>query len=270
MLRSILINAARSTPQPIKDWVHSNEGRYRVVRQTFSGLMRLGDDVVEIPEGPMAGIRLAVSQHTSHAHLSGKYELPVLRAVERLVTPGVVCYDLGASIGYLSLLMARQARRVYAFEPAPHAIEEIRKHAAANRFDNISIIPSPVSDEPRTVRFSLTDTAFGSCIVDGDSKHQVVEMTTIKLDDFAREHELPDLLKLDVEGEEGRVLQGARTILRERRPRLCCELHTREASEQVLDILREHDYRLTDLNGEPFKLPEVIIEGELHVIGLPD
>jgi FkbM family methyltransferase len=270
MLRSILIHAARSTPQPIKDWVHGNEGRYRIVRQTFSGLMRLGDGVVEIPEGPMAGLRLVVSQHTSHAHLSGKYELPVLRAIERLVAPGAICYDLGASIGYLSLLLARKARRVYAFEPAPHAGEEIRRHAAANRFDNIHIVPSPVSDESRTVRFSLTDTAFGSCIVESDSKHQVVEMTTVRLDDFAREHEFPDLIKLDVEGEEGRVLEGARTILREHRPRICCELHTREASEQVLDILREYNYRLTDLNGDPFKLPDVIIEGELHLIGLPD
>jgi FkbM family methyltransferase len=209
------------------------------------------------------------SEHTSHAHISGTYELAVTRAVAGLVAPGAVCYDLGASIGYLSLLMAKKARRVYAFEPAPHAAAELQKHAAANGFAHITVVPHPVSESRRLVTFALTDNAYGSSI-SADPKWPKLQLTTVTLDDFARDHAPPDFVKLDVEGEEGRVLEGARAILRDRPPVICCELHSVEAARHVCAILSAHDYRLTDLAGRPFVVPSHIVTGhEVHLVAQP-
>lgn len=269
MLRSLTVSLARSMPTSLKKWVHHHRFVDRVARKTFSGILGAEGNVVNIQRGPLAGLSLAVSEHISHAHVAGTYELETLRAIDRLVSPGSICYDLGASIGYISLLMARKAKRVYAFEPAPHAMEEIRKHAAVNQFENIEIVPSPVSDCARTVEFSLTDNAYGSCIVNSEVEWPTLKLTTITLDHFTLTHPFPDVIKVDVEGEEGRVFEGARSILRKKKASICCELHSAEAARQVQEILSEYDYRITTLDGEPFRLSGPIIAGELQILATP-
>jgi FkbM family methyltransferase len=217
----------------------------------------------------MAGMRLAVSPHISHVHIRGISELETLIALERLVRPGQICYDLGASIGYMSLLMARKARHVYAFEPAPHAAEEIRRNAAANGLTNITIVPAPVTDNIREVEFALTDVAYGSSIAHGQSMWPKLRLITTTLDDFVRDHPPPDLLKIDVEGEEGHVLQGATELLKAGRTTICCELHSSEAARTVLTLLTHYGYTATTLSGAPLALPENVIPGELQIVAAP-
>ncbi|MFN2511745.1 MAG: FkbM family methyltransferase [Pyrinomonadaceae bacterium] len=269
MLRELAIKGARLTPKFVKNAVHRSRFLDRLSRRAFEGAMSAGGGVVRIQSGPLAGLNLSVSEHVSHAHVTGTYEIETQRAIDGLVRPGSICYDLGASIGYLSLLMARKAKQVYAFEPAPHAIAEIKKHAAANRFDNIEVVPSPVSDRERTVEFSLTDTAYGSRITETETRWPKLQFTTITLDDFAATHPFPDFIKIDVEGEEGRVLEGARSILLERKTTLCCELHSEEAARHVQNVLSEYDYSITTLDGKPFQITEEIIAGEVQVIAAP-
>lgn len=269
MLRRLITLAARHTPAAVKRAVHRNPSLYRMARRVFSKVASYEGTVAQIDSGPMAGLRLVISEHTSHAHISGTYERETQDAIDALVEPGSVCYDLGASIGYLSLLMARKAREVFAFEPAPHAVEEIRRHAEANAFRNITVVCSPVSDCERDVEFSLTDVAFGSCITSGDTPWRKLKLRTTTLDAFVSSHPFPDFIKIDVEGEEGRVLKGARSILREKRTPICCELHSEQCAREVLEILSEYGYRASTLNGTPFELHRPVIAGELQIIALP-
>lgn len=269
-MRRVVILAARFAPKRIKKYVHCNPSVYRWSRRLFSLFMKLGGKTVEIDAGPMQGIRLAVGEHVSHAHISGTYELQTQLALDRLLRSEFICYDLGASIGYLSLLMARKARHVFAFEPARKAAEEIRKHAAVNGFENISIVLSPVSDCVRNVEFTLTDAAYGSRIVHSQqSKWPTMKLTTITLDDFSAAHPLPNLMKIDVEDEEAAVLQGARSILRQRKVAICCELHSERSAREVSQILAEYGYRITNLDGSPFHIAGPVIPGNLQVLSLP-
>ena len=268
MLRSIAVISARWMPASLKRWVHRHKYLSKFARKSFAGIVGLDGNVVAVEGGPLKGIKLVMSEHVSHAHISGRYELETQLAIDRLVTPGCVCYDLGASIGYLSLLMARKAQHVYSFEPAPHAIAEFRGHIAANDLRNITIVERAVSDRERVVEFGLTDNAYGSCIVESGAENGL-EMTTTTLDAFVASHPAPDFIKIDVENEEGRVLEGARTVLRDSQPSICCELHSIEAARAVERILHEYGYKITTLNGEPFRIFEPIIPGDLQVIGLP-
>ncbi|CDM66242.1 FkbM family methyltransferase [Pyrinomonas methylaliphatogenes] len=269
MIRSIALAVARKIPTPIKDLIHHNRHLDRLARRAFSLLARADSEIVHIESGPMAGLRLAISEHTSHAHISGTYELETQIAIARLVKPGFVCYDIGASIGYLSLLMARRASHVYAFEPAPHAAAEIERQATTNGFSNISIIRRPVSDQKRSVTFAITDVAYGSAIARGDTKWPTIQVETLTLDSFIKDHPAPDFIKIDVEGEEGRVLAGARELLRHKRPIICCEIHNEEAAHDVQEILSQNSYDVTDLKGNPFQLKGAIVPGELQIIALP-
>ena len=175
----------------------------------------------------------------------------------------------GASIGYLSLLMARKAKHVYAFEPAPHAAAEMVRHAAVNGFQNITVEPSPVSDRRRKVRFCLTDVAYGSSIVETETKWPTLDLTAITLDEFVQTKPFPDFLKIDVEGEEGAVLRGADSILARRHVRICCELHSQQAAEEVRAALSRHRYTMRTLRGEPFAATGRIIPGLVQIVATP-
>src|SRR5687767_3982629 len=97
---------ARNTPRSLKKAIHGNRTLENASLALYGFL--LGRDPVTINSGPMQGLRLAPSKHTSHAHIRGDYEAEIQGAIDRNVRPGDVCYDLGASIGYMSLLMARK------------------------------------------------------------------------------------------------------------------------------------------------------------------
>jgi FkbM family methyltransferase len=268
-LKSLSILAAKWTPMIVKKWVHRNRLLDRFVHRTFARFASVGGAMVTIQSGPLAGLHLEMGEHVLSSHITGIYERKTQLAIDRLVQPGAICYDSGASIGYFSLLMARKASCVYAFEPAPHAAAEIRKHAAANGFQNITVVESPVSDSEREVRFSLTDVAYGSRIMESDTKWPTLTLITITLDVFAKTHPSPDFLKIDVEGEEARVLSGAKSILRDKKPVICCELHSEMLAKEVENILTENGYRLTTLDGEPFHAGGMVVEGDLQVLALP-
>jgi FkbM family methyltransferase len=268
-MRGPVIAATRLTPDAVKRWIHKNPSVYHFFRQTFSFFVGLDGSTVAVESGPLKGTILVVNEHVSHAHIRGTYELETQLAIDKMVAPGFVCYDLGASIGYLSLLMARKARIVYAFEPASHAGAEIRKHAAANHLENITIVPSPVSDAVRTVRFTQNANTYGSRIADGESKWPTIELSTITLDQFASANPPPDFIKIDVEDEEARVLQGARSILKQRKATICCELHSEKSARGVHDILSEYGYRMADLHGKPFEIAGPVIPGEVQIVATP-
>jgi hypothetical protein len=88
-------------------------------------------------------------------------------------------------------------------------------------------------------------------------------MITTTLDVFVASHPPPDLMKIDVENEEGRVLEGARTVLRESQPVICCELHSVETAQDVQRILHEYGYNIMTMSGEPFRISGPIIASDL-------
>ena len=266
-LSRIPVWMAQHAPRRVKTAIHHVRFLDRALMSLYGSLIE--DKVMSIEDGPMRGIKLAASQHTSHAHINGTYERDVQEAIDGIVRPGDVCYDLGASIGYMTLLMARKASHVYSFEPAPHAIAEMKRHIAANSIENVTIVPSPVSDEVREVRFCLTDGAYGSAINDTETRWPVLRLQTTTLNLFLKDHPVPDFLKMDVEGEEGAVLDAAGDLLAQRKTSICCEVHNREAARSVLGTLERFGYRVTLLDGTPAKVPDQVLAGEFHILARP-
>jgi FkbM family methyltransferase len=266
-LSRIPVWMAQHTPPRVKSAIHHVRFLDRALMSLYGSLIK--DKVMSIQDGPMRGIKLVASQHTSHAHINGTYEREVQDAIDSMVRPGDVCYDLGASIGYMTLLMARKASHVYAFEPAPHAIAEMKRHIAANSLENVTIVPSPVSNGVREVRFCLTDGAYGSAINDTETRWPVLQLKTTTLNLFVKDHPVPDFLKMDVEGEEGAVLDAAGDLLAQRKTSICCEVHNREVARSVLGTLQRFGYRVTLLDGTPAKVPEEVLAGEFHILARP-
>jgi FkbM family methyltransferase len=132
-----------------------------------------------------------------------------------LISPGDTVIDCGANEGFTSILAAVKAGpagKVFAIEPAPHNLEPIRINVALNGFeDRVAVVPKAVGDKNAIIPFE------GEISREGESS---VEM--IALDDTFSS---PDVIKIDVEGFEAKVIRGAELMLKCHRPTIFLEPH---------------------------------------------
>ncbi len=203
---------------------------------------------VEVQHGPAKGLWLKLNPRTGHDYFQGAVEPEVQHGLEEHLRAGMTFYDIGANIGFFSLLAARlvgATGNVIAFEADPDAAARLREHAARNRLPWITVEERAVWSETGGVRFIRSDPAaspdlgLGHVQADGTAKNSI-GVAAVSLDDYAIHAPLPDFVKCDVEGAEVEVIRGARRLLAEKRPGVLCELH----SEENRRILGEEFARL--------------------------
>jgi FkbM family methyltransferase len=148
----------------------------------------------------------------------GYEQLSRARFVER-IRPGTTVVDGGAHIGLFTLLAARRAApgKVYAFEADPYNFDALRLNAARNGLDNVRLVNEALADAPGKLEFMVSSGTVASSLVQKSYVHDAhpvtVAATTIDAE-LPRERAHDLVVKLDVEGAEERVLQGAAQTLR--------------------------------------------------------
>src|SRR5438445_1625351 len=162
----------------------------------------------------------------------GQFEEDVTDFFVHYLRPGMVVIDVGANIGVYSLLSAKyvgERGAVHAFEPTPDTFAQLCTNAALNRLSCIRTNRLAVSDKSGTSSLYLyNQNAMNSLAMQdwvGSAVGQV-QVDTVSLDEYVRAAELGrvDLLKVDAEGAELRVLQGAVELLeRPKSPVVVCE-----------------------------------------------
>lgn len=215
---------------------------------------------VRVTGGLGYGLRMSLDHlPLSHAHAGaipeGWLEVPVQEALRRLLGEGGVLYDVGANVGFFSLIGARLVGaegRVYAFEPAPGNAAAVRENAALNGLSQIEVIESAVGAERGRERLLLVEDLSWSHL-ESQGWHPrtdtTLEVDVVTIDDLVAEGRIrpPDVVKIDVEGSEIDVLAGMRATLAEHRPVLVCELH--DTNEAFLAAVEEAGYRAVNLEG---------------------
>jgi FkbM family methyltransferase len=181
------------------------------------------------------------------------YERNVLAWIDRLLDgpPPPVVYDVGASFGFHTLLLAPHARHVYAFEPAPEPCALLRENVRAGGLDNVTVLEVAVgaADGPgelRRYRHAFTHSLYDRAPI--GEKTNPPQGTTpvgvVALDALIAREGLfaPDLIKVDAEGAELPALVGARATLAAHQPLLvveACEPVCRIAGYALDDLLAE-------------------------------
>jgi FkbM family methyltransferase len=150
------------------------------------------------------------------------------------VREGMCVFDVGANIGYYTLLAARavgSSGRVWAFEPEPHNFELLTRNVAENGFANVRLVNAAVSDRAGVLRLHLDDANFGAHSLEAasvrTSSGRSAEVETVPLDRFADEARTFDagvLVKVDVQGAEALVIEGMPRLLALPRIKLLLEL----------------------------------------------
>jgi FkbM family methyltransferase len=183
----------------------------------------------------------------------------LLRLADEVIRPGDSIWDIGANLGlftFAAAVAAGPTGRILAVEPDTALVGLLRRSAAANpRQALVDVLPAAVSDELGVNRFHIARRNRSTSHLDGFGTSQTGGIRTTQLvptltmDWMAVHLSLPDIIKIDVEGAEMKVLSGAGQLLHYH-PTIICEVAGANA-EPVQKLLASHGYTLYDGDQPP-------------------
>lgn len=257
-MNKLLLNTAawfaRLLPQSCKQAIYKIKPLARGIRRALNRAAPTGMTTVTVAAGTLAGYTLALDLQSEKDYWLGTYEPELQNALPVFVQPGMVAYDVGANIGYVSLLLAHRVGeqgKVYAFEALPANLDRLRQNIALNHLtERIVVVDGAVAEKSGTIRF-LVHASGGMGKVEGsagraEQYRDSIETRSFSLDEFVYEggHPAPHIVKMDIEGGEVLALPGMIRLLREAKPVLLLELHGPEAAQQAWAVLSSAGYRI--------------------------
>ncbi len=254
-LLSLASVMARMLPDSWKRGLYRVKPLARLIRAGLNRSAPVGLVEVPVAAGALAGLKLQLDLQTEKDYWLGTYEMDLQRAVAARVQKGWVVYDVGANIGYVSLVFAQavgEAGKVFAFEALPENVSRLQQNLALNpSLRNVEVVAAAVVDAARSVNF-LVGPSNGMGKAEGSSGREDVSYTEqiivpgISLDEFAFDqgHPLPKALKIDIEGGEVMALPGMIRLLERARPILFLELHGEAAARAAWQALSPLGYRI--------------------------
>jgi len=209
-------------------------------------------------------MELDLSDFIQRSVYAGLYEVDDVSWFRTVLQPGMTFVDVGANIGYYTALGASvvgNRGRVFAFEPDPFAFARLDRFVKLNRLSQVECKPIALSDREQQLTLFVPPKSYGNH--NPSTSRYCDEMTAREvpagtLDRFFETSDLGciDLLKIDVEGHELRVLQGGQCSIREGRvKRILCEFNERmlalagSSARQLYEWLSGEGYQ--DLDCAP-------------------
>jgi len=189
--------------------------------------------------------------------LGGGFESAERSFVAGQLRAGDVAFDIGANVGLFTLLMAQsvgEKGKVYAFEAFHGNIQRLIENINRNSFANVNVTECALSDQDGSVNLNMaSDSAYFSLMtpIGGKDVGSSIRVRSLKLDTAWEEMGRPHVafIKLDVEGAEALVLQGAQKCLSVTRPVILVECFDKKVFEHIDGILRPLGYTYTQPDG---------------------
>ena len=186
----------------------------------------------------------------------GKYEDEAMRYLEKIITPKSVVFDVGANVGYFSLVSSKLAYEgiVHAFEPVAIIREQLLENIAINRVNNVFVHPYAVSNKSVKGAMEIAsrqNIGMSRLIAPADGHSTEEKVEVIALDEWVKTNEITivDLVKIDAEGSEFNILDGMRNLLLEMRPVLLLEIVTGQLAlyganaVMIYELLHNYKYK---------------------------
>jgi len=251
---SIAAFAAKILPNSFKQAIYKVKPLARLIRGGLNRAAPTGLVEVKVAAGDLAGFTILLDMQVDKDYWLGTYEPELQSALRELIPAKTVIFDVGANIGYVSLLLAKAAGetgKIFAFEALPSNVEQLRRNLALNGMDaQVTVIASAVTQAPGPLRFLVHASggmgkAAGSAGRD-DQYQSEVTVPGISLDEFVygQGNPPPQVVKMDIEGGEVMALPGMRRVLTEARPLMLMELHGPESSRVAWETLTAAGYEI--------------------------
>lgn len=251
------------------------KGKTTLQRLLLRTLLQNGEMLVESDRGFRFILKFPEDTGWECIAFYDTFEEGTVRTLEKIVDKGWTVYDVGANLGWYSLLLAKlvgSSGRVHAFEPTPPTFEKLSKHILLNGVDNTVLNWLALSAEEGVVRINTFEGlphGHNSLSTFGRSDAKSYDVESIKLDSYWERqgfHHV-DLIKMDVEGAEMLVLSGAsRFIGGDSGPIWVIEMNQETAKDfgystgDIIDLFNSYgDYaywRIVDGWGETIKIED--------------
>jgi FkbM family methyltransferase len=203
-----------------------------------------------ILQGRLRGKQWIVGS-SQHGCWLGSYEYDKQLIFEKIITQGGVVFDLGAHVGFHTLLasvLVGSKGKVFAFEPMPKNLFYLKQHLSLNSITNVTVIEAAVSDCGGVVSFEENSCSFQGRI----SSQGNLQVKTVSLDELIAKGEIPtpDYLKIDVEGAEMQVFSGAKSLLETAHPTILLATHGHDVHQPCCQFLKSLGYQLQPIGGK--------------------
>ena len=256
-VRNSVVAVSRAVPQSVRTGLASS-AYSPLVRRVLNWISEESNPVVRIG-GPLGGQSMRVNWALHKTYVFGTYEPGVVQGLEELIQPGWTAVDVGANIGYFTLLMADRVGpqgKVIAFEPLAENFRILQENIQLNGHTNV--VAENLALMSRTERIELRSATPGaitwvaSVRIDQNSAVESQGVEAVTLDEYVQQKGIAkvDFLKIDVEGAEASVLEGAANVLNRDKPVLLIEMHELDRFKDqhpAILKLRDHNYNLRSL-----------------------
>ncbi|MDP3947248.1 MAG: FkbM family methyltransferase [bacterium] len=234
MIKSVLLSlyktayriAAKTPLRKVKGAFAFSDVLFRLLSPTSGGIVDIQGSKMEInlkdPD--------PVMRKTFHGYCTERvHERETTTLFARIVKPGDTVVDLGANIGYFTLLFSRlvgPAGKVFAFEPEPKNFAYLRRNIEINNYKNITALEKAASDKNGTTKLFVCSYDTGHHTINQyegvdayrrgkPSEKKSIDIEMVRLDDFLRgKTPRVDVVKMDVEGAEPLAIAGMDGILK--------------------------------------------------------
>jgi colanic acid biosynthesis glycosyl transferase WcaI len=226
----------------------ANSAIARIVRPVVNRLVPNVPTPVAIRSGPAQGLTILINPRTEKYYWTGCHESDVQKAILDALEPGMTFWDIGAHIGFFTLLAARLVGRdgvVHAFEPNPEARNRLRRNLVLNGYQHVILHSEAVAARGGRASFYPHDESpMWSLHPIETSDDSYVDVATTTIDLLVRSLDsAPDVIKIDVERAELDVLRGGIELLRATSPVLLVEVSSQATLEEAKALLPQYSAR---------------------------
>lgn len=250
LVYKLFLTAAQFVPAPVQRFVRGGP-LGKVMRFALDRVAPAGRyEVLPVRSGVLQGTLLEVDVRKQRDMIAGTYESEVQRVLKEHVRRGHVAFDVGAHLGFFTLLLARlvgEDGTVVSVEPDPFMGPKLQANLEKNEVANVRVVRAAAGTLSEQRRFSPGGGGgIGHLADDGE-----IEVKGTTLDQLARSYGTPSLIKIDVEGGELEVLEGASNVLTTAKPVLVVEVHDEQMESDTSKLLRAMGYEISFIQDDP-------------------
>jgi FkbM family methyltransferase len=233
----------------------------RNIARFFFGVLLPKNRAYPIIRGPLRGTRFILGAAAGEGGGATVYfnmmEPQQTQLFSSVVKTSDTFYDIGANVGYYSLLGSRlvgDSGKVISIEPVIRNLYYLYRHIELNGVTNALLLAMACSDKTSIASFALgRNCALGRLSdvrnTQPSGAHGLAVVPTTTVDLIAEHtHLMPDVMKIDVEGAELQVLYGAQYVLSQVKPKIFLSIHSSELRTACLQHLSLLNYRIQPLN----------------------
>ena len=192
---------------------------------------------------------------SSELLIYGNHEPLTTEIILDELSEGMICIDIGSNIGYYALLESKKIGKngnVLAIEPSPENFSTLVYNIKLQNDQNINAFNFAIGDKNDEIEFLIGKKSNWSKVKDEndiiESEDKIIKIPLKTLNSFVKDNQLEkiDLLRMDVEGYENNIIDGAIEVLTKFKPKIMVEIHKmimgKKKTREILEKLKKLNY----------------------------